>query len=387
MLDQVSTSRRVAFVLSGLGPGGAEGVIAKISERLVQADFDVTVIAFDRPDQPVFHAFHENVRLIRLALPPVRSRLGGPANIIRRFLRLRRTLRRERFDVVISFLTKINALTLAASAGTGTPVIVSERNNPLLQPNNRLWSLVLKPLYPRAHAIVLLTDASRSCLPPRERTRAVVIRNPAAPLPFELLGADGTRCVGVGRLTRQKGFDLLITAFSRIADRFPDWELVIWGEGPDRPLLEAQVRQLGLEGRVTLPGVTAKPGAWVESAAMLVLSSRYEGGPNVVIEAMATGLPVIATRCDFGPSELIDDGQDGLLVPPEDPEALASAMARMMADRRLRAELASAGHRRMIADASIDRVVGQWVDVIGSALRSRASEHHRSEPAEAIASS
>ena len=358
---------RVAFVLSSLGAGGAERVIAKLSERLVMDGVEVTVIAFDRPEDPIFHQFDPRVAMVRLALPPVSGRGKALANAVRRLQRLRGALARGRFDVAISFLTKINALCLAASIGLPTPVIVSERNNPRLQPKHWLWDMLLKLLYPRAQSIVLLTDGSRVCLPERQRSRAVVIRNPAAAPPFESRGAQLMRCVGVGRLTHQKGFDLLIQAFARIAGRFPEWELIIWGDGPDRQQLQEQIARLGLHSRITLAGTTPQPGSWVEEATMLVLSSRYEGGPNVVIEALASGIPVIASRCDFGPAELIEDGRDGLLVPPEDSAALAEAMARMMSDAGLRAGLARSGQQRIAAEASLDTIMDQWRDVIRSA--------------------
>jgi glycosyltransferase involved in cell wall biosynthesis len=364
---------RVAFILAGLGAGGAERVIAEVSERFVLDGADVSVIAFDRPDEPTFHRFHPRVRLIRLGLPSRGGRFAAPARALNRAARLRQILRAGRFDVAISFLTKINALALLASIGLRLPVIVSERNNPLRQPHHRLWQTAVNLLYRRARAIVIQTERARICLPHRERARATVIGNPVSAPAATPRGAELAQCVGVGRLVQQKGFDLLIDAFARTAPDFPRWRLVIWGEGPERPALERRIAALGLNSQATLAGNSPSPGSWAETATMLVLSSRFEGSPNVVAEAMASGIPVIAADCDFGPSELIDDGQNGLLVPPEDAAALAGAMSRMMSDAGLRKRLGQAGQRSMRNRARSDRIMAQWRDVVRGAINNEGA--------------
>lgn len=364
--------KRIAFVLSSLGAGGAERVIATVSAALAEDGADVSVIAFDRPEDPVFHVFDPKVKLVRLGLPPVRGRLAAAWTMARRLAKLRRAFRVGGFDIVVSFLTKVNAVTLAASAGLRIPVIVSERNNPLAQPQHAFWKVVSRRLYPRAAAVVLQTDKSRMCLPREIQDRAVVIRNPASAPAFRPDGVSMKRLVGVGRLTEQKGFDLLIQAFALVAPERPDWELVIWGDGPDRSALEAQVRALGLAGRTSLPGVTPRPGAWVETATALVLSSRFEGSPNVVLEAMAAGIPVIAAACDFGPEEIIDSERDGLLVPPENVDALADAMARIMDDAALRETLGLTGRHRAKAEFSPATILDQWRSLIKSTIARRA---------------
>jgi glycosyltransferase involved in cell wall biosynthesis len=361
-------------VLAGLGAGGAERVVAQISARLAADGAQVTVIAFDRPGEPVFHVFDPRVRLERLGLPAAKRRWSGALTSIARVRRLRQVLRPGEFDVAVSFLTKVNVLTLAASIGLGLPVIVSERNNPPRQPQHALWRQAVALLYRRAAAIVIQTDRARACLPLRERHRATVIRNPVTAPPVNARGQAGRECVAVGRLTEQKGFDLLIAAFALIAARFPDWRLVIWGEGPDRRHLERQVAACGLSDRVTLPGTSPAPGSWAETATMLVLSSRYEGSPNVLAEAMAAGIPVVATDCDFGPAELIGDERYGLLVPPDYPAALATGMAQLMADRELRDTLGKAGQEGVTALCDTDVIMDEWRQVIRSVMRRPASE-------------
>src|SRR5262249_25449025 len=142
-----------------------------------------------------------------------------------------------------------------------------------------------------------------------------------------------------GRLVPSKGFDVLIDSFSRIAARHQEWNLVIAGKGPEQTALDAQVRRLGLGGRVKLAGWFADPSEALGSAGLFVMSSRYEGFPNALLEAMAAGLPVISFDCDSGPSEIIRDNVDGVLVPAGDVALLERAMERLMSDETERRRL------------------------------------------------
>ena len=298
------------------------------------------MIAFDAPDDAVYHDFAPGVRLIRLNVPAGTGG-GGIRQAGRRLLALRRAISAGHFGIVVSFLTKINVLTLLATRGLAIPVVVSERNNPRRQHASRAWRAMLALLYPRATAIVMQTERSKSCLPPSQRERAYVIPNPimltsALPPPSEEM-----RVTAVGRLEAQKGFDLLIDAFARIVDNRPDWRLVIWGNGPLRDELAAQAAQRGIGERVSFAGNSQMPGGWIKPSGIFVLSSRFEGFPNALGEAMAAGMAVIAFDCEFGPREFITSGVDGLLVPAEDVQALANALESLMCDSRRRAMLSS----------------------------------------------
>jgi glycosyltransferase involved in cell wall biosynthesis len=352
---------RVAFVLSGLGAGGAERVVSLISSAWALRGNDVVVIAFDAPEERIFHSFNPRVRLVRLAIPADgRISFAAAASTLARIAALRRTLRDIQPDLVVSFLTKVNVLTLVAAAGLQRPVVVSERNNPTRQEIHPAWNMLLAWLYRRASAVVMQTEASLSCLPRSGRSRATIIPNPI-PEPAARRAATpaSATVVAVGRLVRQKGFDLLLDAFSRIAARHPGWSLAIWGEGPERQSIEAQVEALGLAARVKLHGLSAAPASWTAGASAFVLSSRYEGFPNALGEAMAAGLPVAAFNCAFGPGEMIRNEVDGLLVPDEDVDALADALDRLMADPALRARLGTAA-REAAARFAPEKIIAKW---------------------------
>jgi glycosyltransferase involved in cell wall biosynthesis len=143
----------------------------------------------------------------------------------------------------------------------------------------------------------------------------------------------------MGRLHAVKGFDTLILAYQRIAEKLPDWDLVVLGEGAERSRLEALRDRLGLENRVFLPGRTEEPHRALSAGEIFVLSSRAEGFGLALIEAMAAGLAVISTDCPVGPPEIITDGEDGILVPVDDPSALAGAIQELAQNNERRAAL------------------------------------------------
>jgi len=157
---------------------------------------------------------------------------------------------------------------------------------------------------------------------------------------------DGPFVFSAGRLVHQKGFDVLLRAFASSGFR-NSHRLVIAGEGPDLGLLQALAAELGIAERVQFPGFQANPWAWMRRCEFYVLSSRWEGCPNALAEALACGAPALATDCRFGPSELIRHARDGWLVPPEDPGALGQAIDLLLASEQLRQRLGAAAASRM----------------------------------------
>ncbi len=357
---------RIAILASGLGAGGAELVIAQLARHWCGAGQGVDVIVFDRPEDPVFHRLPEEAAL---------HRLGGHSGFVGmagRVLALRRVLQRQRPHVIVSFLTKNNLIAALATVGTQTRLVCAERNNPERQDTHPLWNLLLRLLYRRADAIVCQTAAVRRCFPAAVQDKLVTIPNPV-PLPDVVRpAAEVKRLCAVGRLAHQKGFDLLVAAFAKVAPRWPDWRLDIWGEGPERAALEGQVRDLALEERVVLRGISPRPRAWVAEAGIFVLSSRYEGFPNVLGEAMAAGLPVIATDCDFGPADMVEHGRSGLLVESENALALGEAMAGLIGDASARVRIGAAAEEGMTRFQP-GRILQQWDQVLSQVLSRRSA--------------
>jgi glycosyltransferase involved in cell wall biosynthesis len=371
---------RLALVISALGAGGAERVIVTLANAWAARGWQVALITFEPPGTRPYYEVDPHVALRQLGVPSVgQPRWRAIRQGLRRVRALRQALRSAAPDVAISFLAKINVLTMLASRGLGFPVIVSERNNPERQRFRGTWSWLRQRLYGTAWWVVAPSRGVLDSFPQRIRRRGRVIPNPvdlaraASPRP-------GTgRLVAVGRLVHQKGFDLLLRAFAEIAPDHPDWSLTIWGEGEERAALEASCARLGLAGRVRLPGLTERPGQWIEQADLFVLSSRYESFGNVITEAMAAGLPVVAFACPWGPGDIVRDGEDGLLVPPEDVDALAAAMRRLIVDADLRQRLGAAAARNVQRFAR-DAIIAQWDALVAAAGRAR-------QPARAVPAS
>lgn len=380
MTDQVAaafaprqTPRRTAelaicIILPGLGPGGTERVVNFLANRWAASGWRVTVLTLDPLESSSYYAYRPDVAILRVGLPPEpRALLPAVVSTLRRVAAIRRGLRATAPDMVISFLSRTNVVALMASRRLGIPVVVSERNNPDMQPIGAVWHRLRTALYPRAFGLVTMTRGARDFFPARLRARSWVIPNFAEPRTGPIGRRGGKLLVAVGRLVPQKGFDLLIEAFARIAADAPEWRLQIWGDGPDRAALEDQRDRLGLSDRIDLPGVSRSHGSWVEGADAFVLSSRYEGWGIVLLEAMAAGLPVVSFDCQWGPREMINDGVDGLIVPREDVAGLGEALARLMGDPGLRQRLGDAA--LLSAQRYAPETVGAaWDEVVHEAV-------------------
>jgi glycosyltransferase involved in cell wall biosynthesis len=188
----------------------------------------------------------------------------------------------------------------------------------------------------------------------------------APSVPPEAWVRDHERVVlAVGRLDAQKGFDVLVRAFARVRGQRPGWRLVLVGDGPERAALQALAASLGVQDAVAMPGRVGNVGRWLGRADVYVLSSRFEGFPNTLVEAMDAGIACIATDCETGPREIVRDGEDGLLVPVDDPRAMADALLALTGDGRRRAEL---GERARAVAERFDeaRIEARWMDVLGA---------------------
>jgi glycosyltransferase involved in cell wall biosynthesis len=170
---------------------------------------------------------------------------------------------------------------------------------------------------------------------------------------------DARTIITAGRFTRQKGYDLLIPAFGQVAARHPEWRLRIFGGGQERATLEALVDELGLAGAVSLEKPAADLAAEMERASIYVLSSRFEGLPLVLLEAMSKGMAVVSFDCPTGPADVVDDHVNGLLVPPKDVDALAAGMSELIEDAELRRRCAAAAVETA-REYTMDHVGPQW---------------------------
>lgn len=346
---RTSRAPRIAFVLQGLGAGGSEHIVSQLCNHFAALGWTVSLLAFEHRDAEPYYHHHLAVRILPLGLKPGRrGALAAIGATLARQRQLRRALALTRPDLVVSFLTRANILSIIAARGMGIPVIVSERNNPALQRVGPVWDVLRRWTYPRAAGLVTMTQGAMRYFAGAMPRRTWVIPNPAT-IPVSAFNrqSDGRTIGAVGRLVPQKGFDLLLEAFARVARVLPEWRLVLWGDGPDRAALEEQRLRLGLNESVDMPGVTARPAEWITRSDMFVLSSRFEGWGLVVGEAMAAGLPVVSFDCEWGPAEMIEHDKSGILVPNGDTDALAEAMIALCRDSDRRDALGRQAAQRM----------------------------------------
>ena len=335
-----ATQPRILLVTGGLDCGGAQRVMAGMANYWAAKEWEIQLATWTGPEVPDFYALSANVSRIWLAVPLLsRSPLSTLRASVVRILKLRRLLRASRPDAVISFIDVSNIYTIIAAIGLNVRVVVSERTNPSVNYTvSRPWRVLRRICYSWASQVVAQTHDAAAWIEGRCRTRVAVIPNPLRALPQ--LGYNREPfIVSVGRLSQEKGFDVLLRAFARIRHQFPDWCLYIVGEGPERRSLEALCADLELGECVHFLGQLQDVEEWLARSGLMVHASRREGFPNAVLEAMGMGAAVICADCPSGPSELIQDGVNGRLVPVGDVEALAGVMSELMAQPGVREAL------------------------------------------------
>ncbi|PRX04414.1 UNVERIFIED_ORG: glycosyltransferase involved in cell wall biosynthesis [Actinomadura viridilutea] len=272
---------------------------------------------------------------------------------------LLRALRGPAPDVLIGTRPSLNLLA-AELGGRGAVTIGQDHMNlPSYRPGLRRE---IARAYRRLTAVTVLTEASRDdyrAVLAGAPTRVVRIPNALPDLPGGPSPRTDRVILAAGRLTRQKGFDLLLRAYAPLAAERPDWTLRIFGAGPMRDALRETIAERGLAGRVQLRGRTRDLAGEMTRASVYVLPSRFEGMPMVVLEAMSKGLAVVAFDCPTGPGEMITSGRDGLVVPAEDVAALTAALRRVIEDAELRDRLGE-GAAVTARRYALDRVGAEW---------------------------
>lgn len=326
---------KILFYNYAMNMGGIERTIAGLANLLAE-EHEVIVSQF--LSDPSFYELSEKVRF-----EPFGFTASG--NVLLRTLRLYRHIRallvREQPDIVFCMSLTHLILFCRAAHDLKTAVVGAESANPLNDLSKRAVGQRRRSV--NADGFIFQTERAREAYPKKTAARSTVIANAIwnddvlnAPL---VAPKKETRVVSVGRLEYVKGYDFLIEAFSRVAADFADWNLVIYGEGNERAKLEKQVLELKMEDRISLPGRDLHAFCHVRASEVFVLSSRSEGMPNTLLEAMASGVCCIAADCPNGPREIVTNGEDGLLIESESVDALERALRQVMGDASLRARL------------------------------------------------
>jgi len=375
----------IMIVIHSLRNGGAERVTAQLSNYWQRLGYRVSVVTqLDQSSDAYPLAEGVERHVLHTAYDTGGGLRGAWANW-RRSRRLRALFKKYRPNCVLGMMTTSSVLTVMAARGLNLRTIAVEHTHPPRQKIPEAWQKMRRWAYQRTDAVIALTHATaqwlRTSIP---GVRVHVIPNAVRwPLPDHEPYVDSHKPAGryrllaVGRYHKVKGFEHLLDAFALLVRYFPDWDLDIVGEGPEREALTEQIQALGLSERVRLVGQVGNIQDWYQSADLYVLSSRYEGLSNTLLEAMASGLPVVAVDCPVGPREIVRNDIDGVLVnPPDDVEALAAHLSDLMGRPLRRTTLA----RRAIDVRdrfSVARIMTQWEEVL------RGPQHKASPPAQA----
>lgn len=355
--------QKIAFHLNSLQQGGAERVVSNLANRFAKEGYEV-VIATEWYGTDEF-ALDQKVRRVHVGLTKEDENRSRISKMLRRIWYLRRFMKKEKPDVVVAFTRGVLYRALAAGIGTGIPVVISVRTDPVGHYDKKADKLRIPLLFPHAAGCVFQTEGAKAFFAPYLQENSRIILNPLNPK-YVGVPEPAVRTKDVvqsGRLVDFKNQPMLIRAFLKVHEKHPDYALKIYG--PDskdgtKEILESIIHENYAEDFVKLMGGSNTLEKDLADAALYAFSSDWEGLPNALMEAMALGLPVVSTDCPCGgPKTLIEDGVNGLLVPIMDEKAMTDGILRLIEDREL-AERLGREARKISERANEDAVFEQW---------------------------
>jgi GalNAc-alpha-(1->4)-GalNAc-alpha-(1->3)-diNAcBac-PP-undecaprenol alpha-1,4-N-acetyl-D-galactosaminyltransferase len=356
----------IAIVLADLQIGGAQRVATILANEWLKLGVRVTILTLDKDRAPAF-PLEAGVTVTPLALSGKSPNKlhAALANFVR-IKRIRHALLHAKPDVVIGF-GEVESAYAYMAVGRDLPVICYFQTNPRHRTLNGIWRKISQAVMPKMAGVVVQTLRGQALLKAiMPNVAAHVIGNPVpTPHPLPKAANSHVRLMAAGRFDPAKGFDLLIAACGALPATLPDWQLTIWGDGVERPKLVDLIAKHKLIGKVHLPGFTNDMGQVFADNDVFVLSSRREGFPNVLVEAMAAGLAVLTTDCETGPSDILRNYETGLLVASEDVQALAIGLETMISDADIREKLAQAAPAAIRPYAPA-QIASDWVVYLAS---------------------
>lgn len=335
------TNKKIALFLSTLNYGGAERVVVNLANGFVEMGLDVDIVVINKTGA-LMNEVSDNVDIVEIGKfnLPIYKRWGSLPGLVR-------YLTNRKPDAMISTVQHRNLIAIIANyfAESHTRVYVREGNNlEMTLRYKKMWRVYLpliKLLYPKAQKVIANSRGVADSLQHKANISSeniVVINNPTlTPDVYSKMQKDPDHpwfdtqysvILGVGSLTRRKSFSTLIKSIKQL-DR-PNTRLIIIGEGPERSNLEQLISTLDLQHQVDLIGTKSNPYSFMNNASVFVLSSVTEGFPNVLVEAMACGTPIVSTNCPSGPEEILECGKYGILVPVGDPDKMAMGISEQL---------------------------------------------------------
>lgn len=359
---------KILFVIPTLGQGGAQKVLFNLAEDLsCNSSSQVSIVTFGTADHAVLYESSSRVPVIHLeAIVGIKA---SWLSLLRSFTRLRKFIVDTRPDIVVSFQDIANYPALFACLFRKSSLVVSERQDLRYYRLARLRGAMRWCFYRFADAIVVQTEQVRDQLESVLDHKTHVISNPLCRAHNIAQPAESPcqkfRMISVGRLEKQKNYSLLLEAAAQVLRKHGNWTLHIYGEGSERLKLSDQIASVNMQSRIFLESFSTSIEEELARAHLFVLPSTYEGFPNSLAEATAAGLPCIAYSDVSGVSELVQNGENGILLAPDqrDKSKLADAIERLVVDNELRADM---GRKGMInvEKYSNERILDQWLEVL-----------------------
>ncbi|MCG5502173.1 MULTISPECIES: glycosyltransferase family 4 protein [Ectothiorhodospira] len=375
--------KTAAILINNLAPGGAERVTTNLTKHLIKLNYNILLITVDQPQKDLYTVDPCIKRIwIEESLKRIKT-----FKEIRRIIFLRKQLKKEKPDFIIGMMSKPSIMAIISAAGLPVATIVSERNFPGRKKLSIRWGILRKLLYRFADAHIAQTYKGKIWIEKNTGAKNIhVIPNAVhwPPDTFEpiihpdrIIPKSRKLLLAVGSKTHQKGLDILLEAFQKISQRHPEWDLVILGYKPKekknkhRIKIEEIILNLQSENRIHLPGPVGNIGEWYLRAEIFILSSRYEGFPNALLEAMTAGCACIATDCETGPRDIIDHKINGLLIKQESYSDLAKNIEKLIKSEELRKQLSHNAKQKTKKKFNPKIIYSMWENAINSALKNK----------------
>lgn len=363
---------RVAFYTMSMCKGGTERVISEICNYGVAHGHEMHIITClkESPEYELNRCVMLHVGFFSQSEYKLKSKLHTLAGLMNHYVKQVIDIDP---DIVIAFLPEPCMITEICKYRVKKPIIGSLRSNPYYQYRSVVRHCLAELLYPLSDGFVFQTEGARRYFGKRLQRRSVVIGNPVrklTPITYEAC-KQKQDIVSVGRFTEEKNYPLLIKAFYEVQKEKPEYELKIYGRVDERLGLRELCKSLGIDAKVHFCGQVDHVEDYIRDAALYVMSSKSEGMPNALMEAMALGLPVVATDCPSGgPRQLIRDGENGILVKNDDVSALATGMLRVLNDDSLADALAEKA-KNIAQEYACDEICLKWLEYMQGIVEGR----------------
>lgn len=359
---------RICFIAANLNSGGAERVMSLLANQFSENDYDVEFIFLKNDIR--FYPLHQNVKI------KVAENECGSTSLFKKLIWMRKHIKHNKPDAVLAFRIAVYCVTLFSLFGVKVPVIASERNDPRF--NSFAWKILQAVLLPLTNHFVVQTQQIKNYFPKFIQKKTDIIFNPVTEKVFSLpIVTKEKRIISVGRLHSQKNQKMMIEAFARVSEQFPEWKLVIYGEGPERDSLESLVSSLfakthqqavksQVSSRISLPGRSENIIDELNKSEIFAFSSDYEGMSNAVVEAFCVGLPIISTKVS-GTEDFIKENKNGFLLERNDVDGMEIAMRKLMSDENLRKSIGN-NNRQQANIFKIEHIFQQWENVVNKVV-------------------